>query len=76
MANTYTQIHIHAVFAVKYRDALIDNSFKQRLYQYIAAILQNNHHKMLSIGGIEDHIHILFGLNPSESIANILLKIK
>jgi len=76
MANTYTQLIIHAVFAVKYRDAVIDNSFKQRLYKYIAAIIQNNHHKLLSIGGVEDHIHILFGLNPSESISSIMMKIK
>ena len=33
MANTYTQIHIQFVFAVKYRDGLIHWSFKEELYQ-------------------------------------------
>ena len=35
MANTYTQLYIHLVFAVKYRDAVIDKSWRENLYQYI-----------------------------------------
>lgn len=40
MPNTYTQIHIHVVFAVKNRISLIDKSWKNRLYQYIISIIQ------------------------------------
>jgi putative transposase len=47
MANTYTQIHIHAVFAVKYRTALIQSTWKERLHQYITGIIQNNGYKVL-----------------------------
>jgi len=35
MANTYTQIHLHFVFAVKYRGAIIDKTWKENLYRYI-----------------------------------------
>ena len=41
MANTYTQIHIQCVVAVKYRLALIDQKWKERLHQYITAIVQD-----------------------------------
>jgi len=41
MPNTYTQIHIQFVFAVKFRKALIEDSYKQELYQYITGIVQN-----------------------------------
>ncbi len=46
MANSYTQIHIQFVFAVKYRAAIIDKEWKARLHKYITGIFQNNKHKM------------------------------
>jgi len=76
MANTYTQIHIQAVFAVQNRECIIRNSWKEGLYKYISGIVQSNNHKILSINGMPDHIHILFGLRPSQSIADLMQDIK
>jgi putative transposase len=76
MANTYTQIHIQAVFAVQSRDCIILNSWKEELYKYIGGIVQGNNHKLLSINGMPDHIHILFGLRPSQSISDLMQDIK
>ena len=59
MANTYTQIHIHAVFAVKNRLSLIPKHWKEELNQYITGIVENNNHKLLQIGGMPDHVHVL-----------------
>jgi REP element-mobilizing transposase RayT len=76
MANTYTQIHIHLVFAVKYREGLIAKTWKDELYQYITGIIQNNKHKLLAINGMPDHIHILIGLRPHQSLADLVKTIK
>jgi REP element-mobilizing transposase RayT len=76
MANTYTQIHIQAVFAVQNRECIIRNSWKEELFKYISGIVQNNNHKLLSINGMPDHIHILFGLRPSQSIADLMKDVK
>jgi len=76
MANTYTQIHIQAVFAVQNRDSVIHHSWKEELYKYISGIVQKNNHKLLSINGMPDHIHILFGLRPSQSISDLMQDIK
>ena len=76
MANTYTQIHIQFVFAVKHRDGLIHASFKDELYQYISGIVKHNNHKLLCINGMPDHVHILIGLRPSQSISDLLQDIK
>ena len=76
MANTYTQIHIQAVFAVQNRKCIIGNSWKEDLYKYIGGIVQNNNHKILSVNGMPDHIHILFGLRPSQSIADLMQDVK
>jgi len=76
MTNTYTQIHIQFVFAVKYRNAVIESSWKNDLYKYMAGIVKNNNHKLLSINGMPDHVHILVGLRPSQSISDLMQDVK
>ena len=76
MANTYTQIHIHFVFAVKFRDGIIQSKWKEDLYKYMTGIIQNNNHKLLAINGIPDHIHILIGLRPAQSISDLMKEVK
>lgn len=76
MANTYTQIHVQFVFAVKYRNGLIHASFKEELYQYISGIIKANNHKLLAINGMPDHLHIFIGMRPTQSISDLLQDIK
>src|SRR6266404_7695235 len=76
MANTYTQLHMQFVFAVKYRAALIQNDWKERLHQYIAGIFQSNKHKMLQINSMPDHIHLLIGLHLWQSISALIQNVK
>ena len=76
MANTYTQLHIQLVFAVKYRAALIQKEWKERLHQYITGIFQQNEHKMLQINSMPDHIHIFFGMRPNQSISSLVQNVK
>ena len=76
MANTYTQLHIQFVFAVKYRKALIDKDWKDRLHKYITGIIQSNQHKMLCINSMPDHIHIFIGMRPTQSISALVQNVK
>jgi len=76
MANTYTQIHIHAIFAVQNRLSLVQKQWKDELEQYITGIIENNGHKLLKIGGMPDHVHVLFGMRPTQSISDLLQDIK
>jgi len=76
MANTFTQIHIHAVFAVQNRSSLISKTWEERLYQYITGIIQSNKHKLLAINGMPDHVHILFGMRPTQSLSDLMQDIK
>ena len=76
MANTYTQIHIQAIFAVQNRECIIDRQWEDELYKYITGIIQNYGHKLLVINGMPDHIHVLFGMRPAQSLSNLLQDIK
>jgi putative transposase len=76
MSNTYTQIHVQFVFAVKYRAALIEASWKEHLHQYITGIFQENKHKMLQINSVPDHIHIFVGMRPHQSVSSLIQNVK
>ena len=76
MANTYTQLHIQFIFAVKYRAALISKEWKDELHKYITGIFQENKHKMLQINSMPDHIHILIGMRPTQSISALIQNVK
>jgi putative transposase len=76
MANTYTQLHIHLVFAVKNRDALIAKSWREELEKYMTTIIQKHNHKLLAIYAMRDHVHILIGYNPSHLIPNLVEELK
>lgn len=74
--NTYSQIHIQLVFAVQNRQSMILESWRERLYKYMIAIIQNNRHKVLAIGGTADHVHILIGMRPSQSLSDLMQHVK
>lgn len=74
--STYSQIYIHVVFAVKYRDALIQPEWETELYKYITGIVQNKEQKMLSINGMPDHLHFLIGMKPSCTLSDLVREVK
>ena len=76
MANTYSQIHIQFVFAVKHRLALISNEWKEELQQFITGIFQSNNHKMLQINSMPDHTHIFIGMRPTQAISSLVQNVK
>lgn len=76
MPNTYTQIYIQFVFAVKRREALIQATWKDEMYKYITGVVQNNKSKMLAINGMSDHIHIFVGYKPTVAIPDLVKDIK
>jgi len=76
MANTYTQLYIQIVFAVKHREGIIASHWKDELYQYITGIIRNNKHKLISINGMYDHVHILVGIHPAQSVSDLIQDIK
>ena len=76
MANTYTQIHIQCVMAVKYRQSLIQPEWKDQLQKYITSIVQNHGHKMLAINTMPDHLHLFFGFRPNQSLSDLMRIVK
>jgi len=76
MANTYHQIHLQAVFAVKYRKALIQQEWKSELFAVIGNLINETGCKTLIVNGMEDHVHCFLGLKPSLAISGLMQSVK
>jgi len=76
MANTYTKIYLHIVFAVKGRENLILDSWENQLYKYISGIIKQKGQMLYLINGYTDHIHILLSISPDCQLSNLIRDIK
>lgn len=76
MADTYSQIYIQIVFAVKGRANFISPKWKDELYKYITGIIANEGQKLIAINGMPDHIHVLIGLKPTVALSNLVRDVK
>ena len=76
MANTYTQIYLHVVFAVSGRACVIRPDRKEELQKYITGIVTRRKQKLIAINCMPDHTHILIGLKPDEAASDLIGRIK
>jgi len=76
MADTYSQIFYHVVFAVRNRESLITPTIKDDLYKYITGIITNQKQKLFIINGMPDHIHILMNCKPNMNLSDNIREIK
>jgi REP element-mobilizing transposase RayT len=76
MSDTYSQIYIQIVFAVKGRASFIREEWEEQLYKYITGIVQNKGQKMLAINGVPNHIHIFIGMKPTCCLSDLVREIK
>ncbi|MDA3928849.1 MAG: IS200/IS605 family transposase [Prolixibacteraceae bacterium] len=76
MANTYSQIYVQCIFAVKYRTALIHNEWRQSLQGIIGNLINESGCKTIIINGDEDHIHCFVSLKPTISISELMKGVK
>jgi REP element-mobilizing transposase RayT len=76
MANTYHQIYLQTVFAVKYRQAVIAKDWKNILLGVIGNLINENNCKTIIVNGVEDHVHCFFGLKPVVSVSELMKAVK
>jgi len=76
MANTYSQVSIHCVFAVQGRDNVITPLFRDRLHAYMSAILKDSGAYPLAVNGWSDHVHVFFELPMTMPIADLMRNLK
>ena len=76
MANTYTQIYIQAVFAVKGRNNLLQKPWRHEVFKYISGIIEGKGQKSIIVNGVSDHVHVFIGLKPTIAVSDLLRDVK
>ena len=76
MANTYHQVYLQFVFAVKYRNAVLHKSWRSRFFGVIGNLIADTGCKNLIVNGVEDHVHCFVGLKPAISMSDLMKEVK
>lgn len=72
MANTYHQMYIQTIFAVKYRAAVLDKIWRSSVQGVIGNLINETRCKTIIVNGVEDHTHCFIGLKPVVSVSELM----
>jgi len=76
MPQSLANVLVHAVFSTYERRPLLTPNVRPALYQYTGGILRNLNAQPIEIGGVEDHLHVLFRMSRTVSLAQTIEKVK
>lgn len=76
MANTYHQIYLQTVFAVKYRNALLSKTWRSQVFGVIGNLINEANCKTIIVNGVENHVHCFLGLRPVVSVSELMKTVK
>jgi putative transposase len=76
MANTYTQLNIHCIFAVHGRESYLMSNFREDLFRYMSGILKGDKSYPLAVNGWLDHVHVFFELQPTMCVSDQMRMLK
>jgi len=76
MGHAFTRILIHCVFSTKYRRPWLSAEISGRLDAYLSGVAREHGLHLLRAGGIADHRHLLFDLQPSVSVSDAVRAMK
>ena len=76
MPNTFSQIYLQFVFAVKHRQYLIPKEHKEELHKYFTGLVKKRNAKMLAVNCMPDHTHLFVGFKPNVLISHFVKELK
>lgn len=76
MAGTYVKLLTHIVFSTKRRAPFIDPRLRAELYPFIVDTVRRHGGRLLELGGMPDHVHLLVDLRPHVSVSAMVRFVK
>jgi putative transposase len=76
MPSTHLSLHYHLIFSTKDRVAYIHQDWRDRLHSFMGGIVKDLNAIPESIGGVEDHVHLLIGLRATHRLSDVLRELK
>ena|SRR5947209_6872408 len=76
MPQSLSSILIHLIFSTKHREPYITKEVEPELHAYLAAVFRECHSPSLTINGTADHVHALFTLSRTVTVAEVVEEVK
>ena len=76
MPQSLARVVIHMAFSTKDRRPIITTELRQELWPYMTTVLKNQGNLPIQVGGVEDHVHLLFALARTVSISEVVENVK
>jgi putative transposase len=76
MSQSLAKVYLHVIFSTKNREPLLEDSWRDELFSVLAGTANNLGCQSLIVRSVADHVHILFELSRTISIADAVGKIK
>src|SRR5437870_1581299 len=76
MPQSLSDVVVHLVFSTKNRQPKITLEIREELNRYLTGVLRNIGCNPIAIGGVEDHVHFLFALSRTVTVAQVVEKVK
>jgi REP element-mobilizing transposase RayT len=76
MPHSLAKVYLHVIFSTKNRTPVLADAWRDELYQVVGGTANNLGCQSLIVGGMADHVHMLFQLGRTISIADAVGKIK
>ena len=76
MAQSLVKIYLHVIFSTKNRQPLLKDAWRDDLFQVLGGTVNQVGCQSLIVGGVVDHVHMLFQLGRTITIADVLRRCK
>ena len=76
MPQSLSRIYIHLIFHVKTTSPKIREEDIERLHQYVGQLINTLGCTNVWVGGVEDHLHVVFALSKDTTISYVVEELK
>ena len=76
MSQSLARNLIHLVFSTKYRAPLLEGEFRPKMFAYLGGVLDGIECPVIIVGGVADHVHILFALHKTVALCKAVEVVK
>ena len=76
MGSTFYSLHYHIVFSTKERRPFIHSKWRPQFHAYLGGIIRGLGCVPETVGGVEDHVHLLVGMKTTAVVADLVRELK
>ena len=76
MSQSLTRLYAHLIFSTKNRQAFLDETIRPRVHGYLASVIRDLESPWVVVGGVADHVHILFDMGKMVAPVKFVEQVK